>query len=415
MFAMKKNNAFLYYCVSTVVLICMLTTWVVYVRFVADTVQNSGFSLNHVASSAISAITKPHTRSTDDILSKAGKEYKKVLENIHKYSFNDAPEGDYTYALWDINDDKIPDLLVNDTYEVKKNDSDDTQEVSSTRVFSYDGNKLVAPNNVLKTLLNKYEHSTLFFYRNHKGLVFYLPESEEWYNNYSNNSPSFDPDTPFKWKEVSYTLTGNNLNDSTTVVDYPIKKNENDTCEMDKVVAPVFIPINDDTGINKLINSNKRSDKQKAYDKQVLQWQEKGYQVYTGTVKQLTPEEAYNYPGAPVTYTGFSLDDFIRINNNPTTTVLALDNPRSASSYCNGTECGYRPPSNLMNRVVIILDDAFVHDPNHDKIMNYVGKRVTFATDGMYDTVNNLPWSQPVLSSSSYIIQELDPSLDEYK
>ena len=107
---MKKNNAFLYYCVSTLVLICMLTAWVVYVRFTVDTVQNSGFSLNHVASNTISAITKPHTRSTDDILSQAGKEYKKVLENIHKYSFNDAPEGDYTYALWDINDDKIPDL-----------------------------------------------------------------------------------------------------------------------------------------------------------------------------------------------------------------------------------------------------------------------------------------------------------------
>lgn len=68
-----------------------------------------------------------------------------------------------------------------------------------------------------------------------------------------------------------------------------------------------------------------------------------------------------------------------------------------------------------MNRVVIILDDGFIHNPDHDKIMNYVGKRVTFATDGMYDTVNNLPWGQPVLTSSSYIIQELDPSLDEYK
>lgn len=166
MFAMKKNNAFLYYCVSTVVLICMLTTWVVYVRFVADTVQNSGFSLNHVASSTISAITKPHTRSTDDILSQAGKEYKKVLETSSYVSNKFPQDFKYYYDLWDIDNDNIPEMIVIATNKYNNNSN------KCIHVFSFKNGKLVKYPEIIDNAHDENENSgTIYFDPHHKGIV----------------------------------------------------------------------------------------------------------------------------------------------------------------------------------------------------------------------------------------------------
>lgn len=353
MFTMKKNNAFLYYCVSTVVLICMLTTWFVYVRFVVDTVQNSGFSLNHVASSTVSAITKPHTRNVDDILSKAGKEYKNVLQNVHKYSFNDAPEGNYTYALWDINNDKIPDLLVTDTYEVNKNNSDYPKTESLTRVFSYDGNKLVAPSTIIS-----WSRRTMMFEKHHHGIVFFEAKPSA---DYPNDSKWFD-DPHFPWEKTTYNLSGNDISEKSDFIEYPYDTNKTKgTDELGKVTAPYYSKSDDFTEINKLANVTTLTPKERQHEAEVLKWREQGYQVYDGTIS----EENFDDHDA---------------------TVFLFDKKIPIVAATHGTESGFCPPILLGTKGLLLRDtgnDFGVVDSYFSKYSN-TGKKITIAYKSCY-------------------------------
>ncbi|NSX31054.1 hypothetical protein [Gardnerella leopoldii] len=282
---MKKNSDFLYYCVSTVVLICWLTTWVVYVCFVVDTAQNSGFSLQHVASSAISTITKPHTRNADDILSQAGRAYKDVLTNLNgKYKFGDADK--YYYSLWDINNDKIPELIVTAAKVVDPNCSPaqngetcENDRPISARLFSYDGKKLVIPSTILSYGTN---FGTMFFDKNHDGIVFL--ENKVPDGGYS-EIHNWSEDPHFPWKKTIYKLQNNDFVKKTYLVEYPIDTNlTKGSNELGKVTAPNYLKSDDLSEINKLINITKLTSKERQHEAEVLKWREKGYQVFDGTI-----------------------------------------------------------------------------------------------------------------------------------
>lgn len=359
---MKKNNAFLYYCVSTVVLICMLTTWVVYVRFVADTVQNSGFSLNHVASNTISAITKPHTRNTDDILSQAGKEYKNVLENIHgKYKFKNVPDSfKYYYSLWDINNDKIPELIVTaainkDGYSIFNCAQVECSgnNVTVARVFSYDGNKLVVPSKILS-----YSKGTMMFERHHNGIVFFADKPPADYP----NDPKWFDDRHFPWEKTTYSLSSNDISEKSDFIEYPYDTDKTKgTDELGKVTAPYYLESDDFTEINKLINITTLTSKERQHEEEILKWREQGYQVYDGTIS----EENFDDHEA---------------------TVFLFDKKIPIVTATHGTDSALCPPLPIDTKGLLLRDtgnDFGVLDSYFSKYSN-TGEKLTIAFKSFY-------------------------------
>ncbi|MFU0537620.1 hypothetical protein ACMZ7J_03895 [Gardnerella greenwoodii] len=358
---MKKNNAFLYYCVSTLVLICMLTAWVVYVRFTVDTVQNSGFSLNHVASNTISAITKPHTRNTDDILSQAGKEYKNVLENSSYVSNNIPQDSKYYYDLWDIDNDTIPEMVIISADEFNSNTT------KHIKVFSFKNGKLVKYPEIIDNAHDENENSgTIYFDPHHKGIVI-LRAIEK-------NSPDV-----FPWSKTIYKLNEGNFTNTRSIVYHPLDKDNTydpvpGTGEISKLLHPTFVSVDDFTDINMMINAKNLTQAQRKHNKLVQLWREKGYQVFTGTVKILNVDEAYDFPGTTPNNTG-KKDNVLEENKDNIYTVLVLDRKMSVGGYCNGTDCGVRQTFNSLNNILVTMKISKSNESNrfekYNKQKNY--------------------------------------------
>ena len=264
---MKKNNAFLYYCVSTVVLICMLTTWVVYVRFTVDTVQNSGFSLKNVMNNnAVTAVVEPN--KSDNALALAGRAYKNVLENLHgKYKFKNVPDSfGYYYDLWDFDNDKIPELIVT----ARKKLGYDDNKPRFTKVFSFDGKRIVE-SQLIEDLdqSNDCEFSdTLMYDHKHNGIVVYRV---------------FDA---LKVRRYTYKLT----EDYKFKLDSSVESSSADPSNVGDLDA-MFVDIKNLKPVDNLINNMTLSEKEKKHNKYIQDLRDDGYTILTGNVKEMNIDE----------------------------------------------------------------------------------------------------------------------------
>lgn len=397
-----KKHGFIIYCVVPIVSIIQIVISALVFRSSIIFFGDYPYFMRSLITNPI--LSNLRGRNPEDLAIAAGKEYKNVLENINQYEFSGVPQGDYNYAIWDVNSDGIDDLILTDFYKVK-NDSGYYVTRSATKVFSYDGKKLNVMNGVIHSIQNKFESSTLFFYRNHRGLVLYIPESEQWYEKMKSNT--LGKNEVFPWREVSYRFFGTKIKTKTKVVKNPLPKNENDEAEMSDVTAPSYIPVSDLTDVNSLINIKKRDYWTQVNAKQKLKWQEDGYQVFTGVVEKINMYQAYDFPGTSPEDSGISIDNYMSSSSGSSNTiVLTLDSPRSAASHCNGTECGYRPMQNEIRKVAIVLSNSS-SDKNDDDFTRYIGKKTIVATKNMYVTAADFPWNQPIISSSEYTIVKL--------
>lgn len=264
---MKKNNAFLYYCVSTIVLICMLTTWVVYVRFTADTVQNSGFSLKNVMNNnAVTVVIEPN--KSNNALSLAGRAYKNVLENLHgKYKFKNVPDSfGYYYDLWDFNNDKIPELIVT----ARKKLCYDENKPRFTKVFSFDGKKIVESQLIedLGPSRDDEFSETLMYDHNHNGIVVYYV---------------FDA---LKVRRDTYKLT----EDYKFKLDSSVEDNSADPSNVGDLDA-MFVDVKNLKPVDNLINNMTLSEKEKKHNKYIQDLRDDGYTILTGNVQEMNIDE----------------------------------------------------------------------------------------------------------------------------
>lgn len=215
---------------------------------------------------------------SDAVLAQAGRAYKDVLANLNgKYKFGDADK--YYYSLWDINNDKIPDLIVTATKSEKSIESSDGYiegySPTSARVFSYDGKKLVTPSTILS-----YGFATMMFDKNHNGIVFL--ENKVPDGGYS-EIHNWSEDPHFPWGKTIYKLQNNDFVKKTYLVEYPYDTNlTKGSNELSKVTAPNYLESDDLSEINKLINITKLTSKERQHEAEVLKWREKGYQVFSG-------------------------------------------------------------------------------------------------------------------------------------
>lgn len=387
---MKKNSDFLYYCVSTVVLICWLTACVVYTLFAADTLQNSGFSLKSITSnSIISTITKPHTRSTDDILSQAGKEYKKVLETSSYVSNKFPQDFEYYYDLWDIDNDNIPEMIVIATNEYNNNSN------KCIHVFSFKNGKLVKYPEIIDNAHDENENSgTIYFDPHHKGIVI-LRAIEK-------NSPNV-----FPWIKTIYKLNEGNFTNTRSIVYHPLDKDNTydpvpGTGEISKLLHPTFVSVDDFTDINMMINAKNLTQAQRKHNKLVQLWREKGYQVFTGTVKILNVDEAYDFPGTTPNNTG-NKDNVLVENKDNIYTILVFDRKMSVGGFCNGTDCGVMQTRNDLNNILVTMKISKSNESN--RFEKYNNKKITIAAQYGDDGSNwlELPAGQSTVSGVQII------------
>lgn len=192
----------------------------------------------------------------DSMLSAAGKAYKEVLYSLHsKYKFSDADK--YYYSLWDINNDQIPELFVDA-------ESPSRHKLDSTRVFSYDGKKLV----VLEPI--HHENGTMMFDQHHGSVAFL----QSIFDNSQRRSI---------WTKTTYHINNGTLVKEQKQFESPrVRGNEIDSLAL---TAPYYSDVADLTELNKLVNRSKLTTKELAHEQEVLSYREKGYQVLQGTIR----------------------------------------------------------------------------------------------------------------------------------
>ncbi len=340
---MKKDNILLYYCVSTIVLICMLTTWVVYVRFVADTVQNSGFSLKHLMSNnAVTAVVEPN--KSDNALALAGRAYKNVLENLHgKYKFKNVPDSfGYYYDLWDLDNDKIPELIVT----ARKKLGYDDNKPRFTKVFSFDGKKILE-SQLIEDLdqSNDGEFSdTLMYDHKHNGIVVYRV---------------FDA---LKVRRYTYKLT----EDYKFKLDSSVESSSADPSNVGDLDA-MFVDVKNLKPVDNLINNMTLSEKEKKHNKYIQDLRDDGYTILTGNVKEMNIDEVKQtaQPDADLeNYSYYFVNDskIIYTVNMPYKTIITVGVDGKGTPV---------PDTYVYKR--------FFVEPKAGEMKDYVGKNVTIA------------------------------------
>ncbi len=319
----------------------------------------------------------------NNVVSEAGKKYKKVLENIKQTESSSSDGMSYYYALWDINNDDIPDLVI-----ASSRNSDVTRMLdakSGVNIVSYDGKKLTKSE---KLTSSSDSYATLYFNKNHDGIVTLAPVGSD---------ATSDGDMP--WAKTTYRLNKHHkFTTSSETVEHPLGSDGvvHGSDELSKVVMPPFTSVSDMRGVDALVNNEKNSQKVREHNINVQDWIEKGYQVYTGTVKTLSKEDAKNLPGADKDDSDGSQDNY---DDNARFTVLVLDNPSSVTVANGFMDCALRPTITFGNKVAVLI--SYSNGETDNNFKQYEGKKITIATKPNYIMYHNgdLPFGQPAVDT----------------
>lgn len=373
---------------AVVVIVLVVCTCVWYFR------SNNNSSSTRGANSNLNAVgntfhhgSAPKALTQDDIISNAGKAYKNVINSGSYTSTNFPQHYSYYYALWDIDGDNIPEMVV--TASERFNIGEDEY----IHVFSYKNGKIVSYPDIIDRHDIYEERGTMFFGGNHDGIVVAR----------SYQTPENDGVDGLPWHVYTYKINGKSFDKSTVDVAKPIefktKFTTGSLAGLQNFVYPKFVSVNDLTDINNLINTPNLTPEQKKMNKTINEWLEKGYQVFSGTVKRLSAEEAYDYPGTTPNDPNAKDEVMKSLNEgNGTFDIIALDQKRSGNGFCSGMYGGFMPSHMIFDLVSVRFDTS-----DNDQaafVEKYAGKKIMVAArPGSYDGGNwmELPARQPTV------------------
>lgn len=351
-------------------------------------------SSTRVANSNLNAIgntfnhrSKPKALTQDDIISNAGKAYKNVIDSGSYTSTNFPEHYSHYYALWDIDGDKIPEMVVT------ASEGSGVDRDKYIRVFSYKNEKLVSYPDIIDRQGAYEEFGTVLFSGNHDGIVIAR----------SYQTPGNDGVDGLPWHVYAYKINGKSFDKSMADVDKPIefktKFTTGSLAGLQHFVYPKFVSVNDLTDINNLIDTPNLTPEQKNMNKTINEWLEKGYQVFSGTVKRLSAEEAYDYPGTTPNDPNVK-DEVMKTLNEGSGTIdiIALDKKRSGNGFCTGMYGGFMPSHMIFDLVAVRFDTS--DDDQAAFVEKYAGKKIMVAArPGGYDGGNwlELPAGQPTV------------------
>lgn len=373
---------------AVVVIVLVVCTCVWYFR------SNNNSSSTRGANSNLNAVgntfhhgSAPKTLTQDDIISNAGKAYKNVINSGSYTSTNFPQHYSYYYALWDIDGDNIPEMVVT------ASEGFNIGEDEYIHVFSYKNGKIVSYPDIIDRHDIYEERGTMFFGGNHDGIVVAR----------SYQTPENDGVDGLPWHVYTYKINGKSFDKSTVDVAKPIefktKFTTGSLAGLQNFVYPKFVSVNDLTDINNLINTPNLTPEQKKMNKTINEWLEKGYQVFSGTVKRLSAEEAYDYPGTTPNDPNAKDEVMKSLNEgNGTFDIIALDQKRSGNGFCSGMYGGFMPSHMIFDLVSVRFDTS-----DNDQaafVEKYAGKKIMVAArPGSYDGGNwmELPARQPTV------------------
>lgn len=376
---------------AVVVIVLVVCTCVWYFRSNNNSSSTRGANSNpNAAGNAFNNASAPKALTQDDIISNAGKAYKNVIDSGSYTSTNFPQHYSYYYALWDIDGDNIPEMVVTASEDFN------IGEDQYIHVFSYKNGKIVSYPDIIDKHDIYEERGTMFFGGNHDGIVVAR----------SYQTPGNDGVDGLPWHVYTYKINGKSFDKSTVDVAKPIefktKFTTGSLAGLQNFVYPKFVSVNDLTDINNLIDTPNLTPEQKKMNKTINEWLEKGYQVFSGTVKRLSAEEAYDYPGTTPNDPNAKDEVMKSLNEgdggNGTFDIIALDQKRSGNGFCTGMYGGFMPSHMIFDLVSVRFD-------NSDKdqaafVEKYAGKKIMVAArPGGYDGGNwmELPARQPTV------------------
>lgn len=355
----------------------------------SSSTRSANSNLNSAGNSSNNA-SAPKALTQDDIISNAGKAYKNLIDSGSYTSTNFPQHYSYYYALWDIDGDNIPEMVVTASEDFN------IGEDQYIHVFSYKNGKIVSYPDIIDKHDIYEESGTIFFGGNHDGIVVAR----------SYQTPENDGVDGLPWHVYTYKINGKSFDKSTVDVDKPIefktKFTTGSLAGLQNFVYPKFVSVNDLTDINNLIDTPNLTPEQKKMNKTINEWLEKGYQVFSGTVKRLSAEEAYDYPGTTPNDPNAKDEVMKSLNEgnegNGTFDIIALDQKRSGNGFRTGMYGGFMPSHMIFDLVSVRFD-------NSDKdqaafVEKYAGKKIMVAAHpGGYDGGNwmELPAGQPTV------------------
>lgn len=376
---------------AVVVIVLVVCTCVWYFRSNnnSSSTRSANSNLNSAGNSSNNA-SAPKALTQDDIISNAGKAYKNVIDSGSYTSTNFPQHYSYYYALWDIDGDNIPEMVVTASEDFN------IGEDQYIHVFSYKNGKIVSYPDIIDKHDIYEERGTMFFGGNHDGIVVAR----------SYQTPENDGVDGLPWHVYTYKINGKSFDKSTVDVAKPIefktKFTTGSLAGLQNFVYPKFVSVNDLTDINNLIDTPNLTPEQKKMNKTINEWLEKGYQVFSGNVKRLSAEEAYDYPGTTPNDPNAKDEVMKSLNEgdggNGTFDIIALDQKRSGNGFCTGMYGGFMPSHMIFDLVSVRFD-------NSDKdqaafVEKYAGKKIMVAArPGGYDGGNwmELPARQPTV------------------
>lgn len=372
--------------VVVIVLVVCTCVWYFHSNNNSSSTRGANSNLNAVGNTFHHG-SAPKALTQDDIISNAGKAYKNVIDSGSYTSTNFPQHYSYYYALWDIDGDNIPEMVVtaSEDFNIGKD--------QYIHVFSYKNGKIVSYPDIIDRSDIYEERGTMFFGGNHDGIVVAR----------SYQTPENDGVDGLPWHVYTYKINGKSFDKSTVDVDKPIefktKFTTGSLAGLQNFVYPKFVSVNDLTDINNLIDTPNLTPEQKKMNKTINEWLEKGYQVFSGTVKRLSAEEAYDYPGTTPNDPNAKDEVMKSLNEgNGTFDIIALDQKRSGNGFCSGMYGGFMPSHMIFDLVSVRFD-------NSDKdqaafVEKYAGKKIMVAArPGSYDGGNwmELPARQPTV------------------
>ena len=373
---------------AVVVIVLVVCTCVWYFRSNNNSSSTRGANSNpNAAGNAFNNANAPKALTQDDIISNAGKAYKNLIDSGSYTSTNFPQHYSYYYALWDIDGDNIPEMVVTASEDFN------IGEDQYIHVFSYKNGKIVSYPDIIDKHDIYEERGTMFFGGNHDGIVVAR----------SYQTPENDGVDGLPWHVYTYKINGKSFDKSTVDVAKPIefktKFTTGSLAGLQNFVYPKFVSVNDLTDINNLINTPNLTPEQKKMNKTINEWLEKGYQVFSGTVKRLSAEEAYDYPGTTPNDPNAKDEVMKSLNEgNGTFDIIALDQKRSGNGFRTGMYGGFMPSHMIFDLVSVRFDTS-----DNDQaafVEKYAGKKIMVAArPGSYDGGNwmELPARQPTV------------------